>query len=118
MALTQSCLAQTCCSITTWQHFAGLEKDSKMEELQWWQSVPSVYLLPHSSVTLTLPGHRIMEQFGWEGTTKPPLPPAQAAPSPIQPGLGHCQGWGTHSSWGQPAPGLTALTVTDFEYLT
>ena len=34
-----------------------------------------------------------------------PLPPAQAAPSPIQPGLGHCQGWGSHSSSGQPGPG-------------
>uniref|UniRef100_A0A8B9T6S2 AIG1-type G domain-containing protein n=1 Tax=Anas platyrhynchos TaxID=8839 RepID=A0A8B9T6S2_ANAPL len=37
-----------------------------------------------------------------------------AAPSPIQPGLGHCQGWGTHSSWGQPAPGLTTLIVKNF----
>ena len=32
------------------------------------------------------------------------LPPAQAAPSPVQPGLEPCQGWGTHSCSGQPGP--------------
>jgi len=29
--------------------------------------------------------------------------PAQAAQGPIQPGLGHLQGWGTHSSLGSSA---------------
>ncbi|NXG23775.1 SESN2 protein, partial [Grallaria varia] len=33
------------------------------------------------------------------------LPPAQVAPSPIQPGLGHFQGWGSHSFSARPAPG-------------
>jgi len=34
-----------------------------------------------------------------------PLPPAQGAPSPVQPGLEPCQGGGSHSSSGQPGPG-------------
>jgi len=34
-----------------------------------------------------------------------PLPPAQGAPSPIQPGLEPCQGGGSHSFSGQPGPG-------------
>ena len=34
-----------------------------------------------------------------------PLPPAQGAQSPIQPGLEHCQGGGSHSLSGQPVPG-------------
>ena len=32
------------------------------------------------------------------------LPLDQVAQSPIQPGLGHCQGWGSHSLSGQPVP--------------
>jgi len=36
-------------------------------------------------------------------------PAAQAARSPIQLGLEHLQGWGTHSSSGQLWQGLTAL---------
>jgi len=34
-----------------------------------------------------------------------PLPPAQAAPSPIQPGLEPCQGGDSHSFSGQRGPG-------------
>jgi len=34
-----------------------------------------------------------------------PLPPAQAAPSPVQPGLEPCQGGGSHRFSGQPGPG-------------
>ena len=34
-----------------------------------------------------------------------PLPPAQGAPSPVQPGLEPCQGGGSHSFSGQPGPG-------------
>ena len=34
-----------------------------------------------------------------------PLPPAQVAQSPVQPGLEHCQGGGSHSFSGQPGPG-------------
>jgi len=34
-----------------------------------------------------------------------PLPLAQCAPSPIQPGLEPCQRGGSHSSSGQPGPG-------------
>ncbi|NXS01543.1 KCD20 protein, partial [Oxylabes madagascariensis] len=33
------------------------------------------------------------------------LPLSQAVPSPIQPGLGHFQGWGSHSFSEQPLPG-------------
>ncbi|XP_061317325.1 keratinocyte-associated protein 3 isoform X2 [Pezoporus flaviventris] len=33
------------------------------------------------------------------------LPIDQVAPSPVQPGLEHCQGWGSHSFSGQPVPG-------------
>jgi len=33
-----------------------------------------------------------------------PLPPAQGAPSPVQPSLEPCQGGGSHSSSGQPGP--------------
>jgi len=33
------------------------------------------------------------------------LPPDQGAQSPIQPGLEHCQGGGSHSFSGQPGPG-------------
>lgn len=29
------------------------------------------------------------------------------APSPVQPGHGHCQGWGSHGSSGQPVQYLT-----------
>jgi len=61
-------------------------------------------------------GHRIMEWFGLEGASKtiwfqPPchrqghLPPDQSAEGPIQPGLEHCQGGGSHSFSGQPGPG-------------
>ncbi|EOA97032.1 hypothetical protein Anapl_17450, partial [Anas platyrhynchos] len=32
------------------------------------------------------------------------LPLDQVAQSPIQPGLEHLQGWGTHSFSGQPVP--------------
>ena len=59
--------------------------------------------------------HRIIEWFGLEGTLKiiwfqPPchgqghLPLDQVAQSPIQPGLEHCQGWGSHNFPGQPVP--------------
>jgi len=37
----------------------------------------------------------------WAGT----LPPAQGAQSPVQPGLGHCQGGGSHSFSGQAGLG-------------
>jgi len=58
----------------------------------------------------------IIEWFGLEGTWKTtqfqppcrgqgPLPPAQAAPSPVQPGLGPWQGGGSDSFSGQPGPG-------------
>jgi len=57
-----------------------------------------------------------MEWFGLEGTLKiisfqppcyghGPLPPAQGAQSPVQPGLEPCQGGGSHSFSGQPGPG-------------
>jgi len=59
---------------------------------------------------------RVTDWFGLEGTSQiiqfqspchrlPHLPPDQAAQSPIQPGLGHCQGGGSHSFSGQPGPG-------------
>jgi len=59
--------------------------------------------------------HRIIEQFGLEGTLQiikfqPPchgqghLPLDQVAQSPIQPGLEHCQGGDSHSFSGQPVP--------------
>ena len=59
---------------------------------------------------------RIIEWFGLEGTLhiisfqppchgQGPLPPDQFAQSPIQPGLEHCQGGGSHSFSGQPMPG-------------
>ena len=35
--------------------------------------------------------------LGWNG---PQIPPDQAAQGPVQPGLMHLQGWGTHSSLG------------------
>ena len=53
-----------------------------------------------------------MELFGLEGNLQPiqchplgHLPLSQAAPSPIQPGLEHFQGWGNHSFSGHPVPG-------------
>ena len=42
------------------------------------------------------------------------LPPAQVAQSPIQPGLGHCQGWGIHSCSGQPVPVSYHLHCIEF----
>uniref|UniRef100_A0A8B9F833 polypeptide N-acetylgalactosaminyltransferase n=1 Tax=Amazona collaria TaxID=241587 RepID=A0A8B9F833_9PSIT len=33
------------------------------------------------------------------------LPLDQVAPSPVQPGLEHCQGWGSHNFSGHPVPG-------------
>jgi len=59
--------------------------------------------------------YRIIDWQGLEGTLKiiwfqtpcheqGHLPPAQSAQSPIQPGLGHCQGGGSHSFSGQPVP--------------
>jgi len=65
--------------------------------------------------------HRCIEWLGLEGTSKiikfqPPCcrmsyqvldqAPAQAAHSPIQPGLEHLQGWGIHNLSGQPVPVL------------
>ena len=44
----------------------------------------------------------------------PHVPPGQAAPSPTQPGLGHCQGWGTPSSSGQPGPGPQHPQMEEF----
>jgi len=41
-------------------------------------------------------------------------PSAQAAQGPIQPGLEHLQGWGTHSFSGQLCHCLTALWVKNF----
>ncbi|NXX97252.1 HDAC3 deacetylase, partial [Centropus bengalensis] len=59
--------------------------------------------------------HRVIEQFGLEGTSKPiqshPLPWAgtnptgSGAPSPIQPGIQHLQRWGSPHCSGQPGPG-------------
>uniref|UniRef100_A0A8C3PLQ6 Uncharacterized protein n=1 Tax=Calidris pygmaea TaxID=425635 RepID=A0A8C3PLQ6_9CHAR len=59
--------------------------------------------------------HRIIEWFGLEGTLKiiefqtpchgqGHLPLDQVAQSPIQPGLEHLQGWGSHNFSGQPVP--------------
>jgi len=59
---------------------------------------------------------RVVEHFGLEGTLnifqfqlpchgQGPLPPAQGAPSPVEPGLEPCQGGGSHSSSGQPGLG-------------
>ncbi len=52
--------------------------------------------------------------LGWKGLQSPfsPKPlswaglllPAQAAQGPIQPGLEHLQGWGTHNLSGQTVP--------------
>ena len=55
----------------------------------------------------------IIELFVLEGTFKIPtpchgpghLPLSQVAQSPIQPGLGHYQGWSSHSFSGKPVPG-------------
>jgi len=73
-----------------------------------------------STVSLVLPllsviFHRIIEWFGLEGTLKiirfqlpchkeGHLLLDQVAQSPIQPGLEHCQGGGSHSFSGQPLP--------------
>jgi len=43
-----------------------------------------------------------------------PLPPAQAAPSSIQPGLERCQGGSAMASLGNLGQGLTALRVKNF----
>jgi len=64
-------------------------------------------------------------RLGLEGITKitqlqPPCygqgchPPAQAAQGPIQPGLEHLQGWGTHSFSGQLCHRLITLWVKKF----
>ncbi|KAJ7401070.1 hypothetical protein BTVI_99281 [Pitangus sulphuratus] len=59
----------------------------------------------------SLKSHGIMEWFGLEGTSKPilfhpgHLSLAQVAPSPVQAGLEHFQGWGIHNFSGQPVPG-------------
>jgi len=45
--------------------------------------------------------HLFPTPLPWAGT----LPPAQGAPSPVQPGLEPCQGGGSHSCSGQPGPG-------------
>ena len=76
---------------------------------------------PRSEVLLALlhvvqDCYRIIEWFALEGTFKDhvvqplcreqgPLPPAQGAPSPIQPGLEPCHGGGSHSFSGKPGPG-------------
>jgi len=44
--------------------------------------------------------HLIPTPLPWAGT----LPPDQGAQSPIQPGLEHCQGGGSHSFSGKPVP--------------
>jgi len=66
-------------------------------------------------VTTELRNHRIIEWFGLEGSLQiiefhplchgqGHLPPDQVAQSPVQPGLEHCQGEGSHSFSGQPVP--------------
>jgi len=62
-----------------------------------------------------LHNHRIIEWFGFgtnltDHLVPPPwhgqghLPPDPVAQCPVQPGLEHCQGGGTHSFSGQPVP--------------
>jgi len=77
---------------------------------------PAVPVVSQTGTSITtLRNHRIIEWFGLEGILKviwfqPPcheqghLPPDQVAQSPIQPGLEHCQGGGSHSFSGQPVP--------------
>ena len=83
------------------------------------------HAMVHSAVSLSMPAsrmecfprynHRIPAWFLLEGTLKliqlQPLPWAgtpsieQVAPSPcVQPGLEHCQQWGSHSFSGHPVP--------------
>jgi len=47
----------------------------------------------------------------WAG----PLPPAQGDPSPVQPDLGHCHGWGITASLGNLGQCLTTLMVNFFK---
>jgi len=62
--------------------------------------------------------------MGWKGPERPsssqlgPLPPAQGAPSPVQPGLEPCQGEGSHSFSGQLGQGLTSLQLCFSSWLT
>ena len=64
--------------------------------------------------------HRLLEWVGRDlidnlvPGDKGPLPPARGARSPVQPGLKHCQGGGSHSFSGQLCQGLTTLRVTNF----
>jgi len=69
--------------------------------------------------------HRLTIWFGLEATLKliwlhppahmqGPLPPAQGAPSPIQPGLEPCQGGAATASLGDLGQGLTTLIVKNF----
>ena len=67
--------------------------------------------------------YRMIEWFGLERIPKPTLPQPllwagtppthQAADSPIEPGLEHCQGWGIHSFSGQPMPGAHHLNCEE-----
>uniref|UniRef100_A0A8B9F808 Peptidase S1 domain-containing protein n=1 Tax=Amazona collaria TaxID=241587 RepID=A0A8B9F808_9PSIT len=56
--------------------------------------------------------HRIQDWFRLEAHPVPTpchgqghLPLDRVAPSPVQPGVEHCQGWDSHSFSGQPVPG-------------
>ena len=49
-------------------------------------------------------GRDLQRSYLWWCPGQGPLPPAQAAPSPIQSGLEPCQGGGSHSFSGQPGP--------------
>jgi len=60
--------------------------------------------------------------LGWKGPYRVPtpchgqgpLPPAQGAPSPVQPGLEPCQGRTATASLGSLGQGLTSLMVKNF----
>ena len=77
-------------------------------------------VMKHLKTQSSKKNHSIVGWFGFEGTLKPPqpqplpwarMPPTSSGcPGLIQPGLGHLQGWGTHSS-GQQCQGLTTLWV-------
>ena len=102
----------------SWGPFAGLPLGNWCPFEGEWEDTPKLGTFQIHSLRCWTEGNKHFswphytektEWFELEETLKiilfHPLPPAQAAPSPVLPGLEHCQGGGSHSFSGQPGPG-------------
>jgi len=88
-------------NISSWKGPVSLKSNS------WLHTGPPQHLvITYRTIGRDLKSHPVPTAVGW-------LPTSSGCPGPIQPGLGHLQGWGTHL-FGQECRGLTALWVKNY----